>query len=217
MEVRCPFESKAGHPDSLYLQHPTTPIVSLQCLKRPPLGPVGADETGYGKGVGRSGRRRVAWLAVGREMVDVAGGSSHVGGPLPPVRCANQAAPSSSPRPDPAFRYPAPPGRCAQPGRCGRRQWWPPRRRRCPSQRSIMAADRMAATGLAIPLPAMSGAVPCDGWKMAASSPMSPEGDMPIPPTRPAARSERMSPSMEANRASTFSRRITKQVDVAGL
>src|SRR5437016_5678505 len=36
-----------------------------------------------------------------------------------------------------------------------------------PSHSSIMAADRMAATGLAIPCPAISGAEPCDGWKTA--------------------------------------------------
>ena len=52
-----------------------------------------------------------------------------------------------------------------------------------------MARERTAATGLAIPFPAMSGAVPWAGWKTAWASPMSAEGAMPMPPTSPAARS----------------------------
>ena len=65
-----------------------------------------------------------------------------------------------------------------------------------PSQSSIIAAERIVATGLAMPWPAMSGADPWDGWKTAYRSPMSAEGAMPMPPTRPASRSERMSPNM---------------------
>ena len=43
------------------------------------------------------------------------------------------------------------------------RPGWPPPPRVSPSQASIMAAERMAPTGLAMPRPAMSGAEPCTG------------------------------------------------------
>ena len=59
-----------------------------------------------------------------------------------------------------------------------------------------MAADRNIAVGLASPRPAMSGAVPWHGWNTACRSPMSADGAMPMPPIRPAPRSDRMSPNM---------------------
>ncbi len=58
-----------------------------------------------------------------------------------------------------------------------------------------MAAASINATGLALPWPAMSGAEPCTASKIAASRPMLAPGAMPSPPTRPATRSERMSPN----------------------
>ena len=67
---------------------------------------------------------------------------------------------------------------------------------RTDSQSSIMATDSSIALGLAMPWPAMSGAVPCAGWNTAWWSPMSPEGAMPMPPTSAAIRSDRMSPNM---------------------
>src|SRR3546814_11174050 len=64
------------------------------------------------------------------------------------------------------------------------------------SQSSIMAAERKAAVGVALPCPAMAGALPGQGGNTARSAPMAPEGAMPSPPMRPAARSERISPYM---------------------
>ena len=63
-------------------------------------------------------------------------------------------------------------------------------------QSIIIAADRIVAMGFALPCPAMSGAVPCAGWNTAQLSPMSADGAIPMPPTNPAARSDRMSPYM---------------------
>ena len=65
-----------------------------------------------------------------------------------------------------------------------------------------MAAQRSAATGFAIPCPAMSGAEPWTGSKSACPSPRFALGRRPSPPTWNAATSERMSPNM-------FSTRIT--------
>ncbi len=42
----------------------------------------------------------------------------------------------------------------------------------------------------------MSGAVPWQGWNTAWRSPISADGAMPMPPTRAAVRSDRMSPNM---------------------
>ena len=53
-----------------------------------------------------------------------------------------------------------------------------------PSQSSIMAVERIMAVGLAMPWPAMSGAVPWLGWKTACLSPMSAEGAKPMPPIK---------------------------------
>ena len=50
--------------------------------------------------------------------------------------------------------------------------------------------------GLALPCPAMSGALPWAGWNTAWSSPMSADGAKPMPPISPAPRSDRMSPNM---------------------
>ena len=52
------------------------------------------------------------------------------------------------------------------------------------------------AVGLALPLPAISGALPWQGWNTAWLSPRSAEGAMPMPPINPAPRSDRMSPNM---------------------
>src|SRR5262249_5944743 len=60
----------------------------------------------------------------------------------------------------------------------------------------MSAAERIIAVGLASPLPMMSGAVPWQGWNTACASPMSAEGAMPMPPIRPAGRSEMMSPDI---------------------
>ena len=62
--------------------------------------------------------------------------------------------------------------------------------------RASWRPDRNIAVGLAMPRPAMSGAVPWQGWNTACSSPMSAEGAKPMPPMSPAPRSERMSPNM---------------------
>ena len=58
-----------------------------------------------------------------------------------------------------------------------------------------MHAASMSAPGLAMPLPAMSGAVPCTASKIAAVAPMFAPGASPSPPTSPEMRSERMSPN----------------------
>ena len=65
--------------------------------------------------------------------------------------------------------------------------------------RSISAADRNMASGLATPRPAMSGAEPCTGSNMpgvARRSPSEALGSIPIEPVIIAASSERMSPNM---------------------
>ena len=62
----------------------------------------------------------------------------------------------------------------------------------CPS---ICAAPSSSAHGFATPLPAMSGADPCTASKIAASVPILAPGASPRPPTRPAQRSEMMSPN----------------------
>src|SRR6266550_2343794 len=64
-----------------------------------------------------------------------------------------------------------------------------------PRWSSIIAAASICAEGFAIPFPAMSGAEPCTGSKMAAWVPMLAPGASPRPPTNPAASSERMSPN----------------------
>ena len=63
--------------------------------------------------------------------------------------------------------------------------------------RSIIATDRIAASGLAMSLPAMSGAVPCTGsYRPLVPSPSEADGSMPIEPVSIAAASDRMSPNM---------------------
>jgi len=62
--------------------------------------------------------------------------------------------------------------------------------------RSSMAAERMAAIGFAIPLPAMSGAVPCTGSYMPTDPPSDADGSMPIEPARIAASSDKISPKV---------------------
>ena len=59
----------------------------------------------------------------------------------------------------------------------------------------MSTALRMMAVGLAIPLPAMSGAEPWTASKTAIPSPMFALGARPRPPTRPAVRSDTMSPN----------------------
>ena len=64
---------------------------------------------------------------------------------------------------------------------------------------SIIAADRIAASGLAKPLPTMSGALPCTGSNIDGWSPsglMLPLAAKPMLPVMMAARSERMSTSL---------------------
>ena len=63
-----------------------------------------------------------------------------------------------------------------------------------PMCRSIISPERMSAVGFAMPLPAMSGAVPCTASKMLMLRPMLALGAKPRPPTSPAARSLTMSP-----------------------
>ncbi len=65
-----------------------------------------------------------------------------------------------------------------------------------PRCRSIIAALRMMAVGLAMFFPAMSGAEPCTASKIATSLPMFADGAKPRPPVRPDVRSLRMSPFM---------------------
>ncbi len=64
-----------------------------------------------------------------------------------------------------------------------------------PMWSSICAAPSSSAHGLALPCPAMSGAEPCTASKIATSVPMLAPGARPRPPTRPAHRSEMMSPN----------------------
>ena len=64
----------------------------------------------------------------------------------------------------------------------------------CPTWRSNFAPDMMAASGLARFFPAISGAVPCTASKSAWRLPTFAPGTSPSPPTRPAHRSETMSP-----------------------
>src|SRR5690606_1876472 len=64
-----------------------------------------------------------------------------------------------------------------------------------PRWSSIWPTPSSSAQGLATPLPAMSGAEPWTASKIAASVPMLAPGARPRPPTRPAHRSEMMSPN----------------------
>mmetsp|Transcript_6771 Transcript_6771/g.28513 ORF Transcript_6771/g.28513 Transcript_6771/m.28513 type:complete len:200 (+) Transcript_6771:1962-2561(+) len=62
---------------------------------------------------------------------------------------------------------------------------------------SIMAADRIVASGLAMPLPAISGALPWDGsYKPLLLASSEADGSMPIEPVSIAASSDRMSPNI---------------------
>ena len=63
-----------------------------------------------------------------------------------------------------------------------------------PSHSSISFADRIEAIGLAMPLPAMSNAVPCIGSKNPNLLPMHADGAMPRPPIWPMTIPDRMSP-----------------------
>ena len=65
----------------------------------------------------------------------------------------------------------------------------------CPSHSSIQAPDRIVAIGLAMPLPAMSGAVPWDAWKYPNLSPISAAAAIPMPPIVAAPRSDSRSPT----------------------
>ena len=79
-----------------------------------------------------------------------------------------------------------------------------------PRWSSICAAASSSAQGLALPWPAMSGAVPCTASKIAASAPMFAPGARPNPPTSPAHRSDRMSPNrLVVTMTSNFSGCIT--------
>ena len=62
--------------------------------------------------------------------------------------------------------------------------------------RSIMTEESSSAVGFARFFPAICGAEPCTASNIATPSPRLAEGATPSPPTRPAARSERMSPFM---------------------
>jgi hypothetical protein len=79
------------------------------------------------------------------------------------------------------------------------------------------AAESMRPVGLAMPLPAMSGAVPWTASNIATPpSPILAAGATPRPPTRPAARSERMSPKrFIVTMTSNFSGAMTSFIAVA--
>ena len=68
--------------------------------------------------------------------------------------------------------------------------------------RSIMATLRIEPSGLAMPLPAISGALPCTGSYSAlrrpnlSTGPSEADGSMPSEPEAIAAQSDRMSPKM---------------------
>ena len=59
-----------------------------------------------------------------------------------------------------------------------------------------MAADNISPVGLAMPLPAMSGAEPWIASNKAVSLPMFELAAKPRPPTKPAISSDKMSPNM---------------------
>ena len=65
---------------------------------------------------------------------------------------------------------------------------------------SIIAALSIVAHGLAIPFPAISGAVPCTGSKYAQRSPIQPEAANPNPAANPAPTSESISPNVLVER-----------------
>ena len=68
---------------------------------------------------------------------------------------------------------------------------------RLSEKRNIMAADKIVASGLAMPLPAISGAEPCEGsYKPLLLASNEAEGNIPIEPVSMAAASERMSPNI---------------------
>src|SRR5215472_11096836 len=68
--------------------------------------------------------------------------------------------------------------------------------RRSPSQASSMAAEPISAAGLAMSLPAMSGADPCCAWAIACVVPALIDSARPRLPEISEASSERMSPNM---------------------
>ena len=65
-----------------------------------------------------------------------------------------------------------------------------------PGDRASSRRRASGPTGLAMPLPAMSGALPCTASKIAAVVPMLAPGARPSPPTSPETSSLRMSPNM---------------------
>src|SRR4030095_698914 len=62
--------------------------------------------------------------------------------------------------------------------------------------RRSIAAERIAAIGVAMPCPAMSRAVPCPGAERPTVPPSDAEGSMPIEPARIAASSDKISPKV---------------------
>ena len=85
-----------------------------------------------------------------------------------------------------------------------------------PICRSISSADRSSAVGLAMFLPAMSGALPCTASKTAASSPRFAAPTVPSPPTRPAHKSDTISPyRFGSSSTSNFSGFITRFMHAA--